>query len=419
MKTEAKIVSLAAIIILIISSGCNSSNGKADKKGGMDKLAFVEASQGLPSSGLWRQSIDFHDLNDDGYMDILAPPPRHGGERYKGPVVWYGNGKGQWKESLLDVPPNTTYDYGAVKVFDFDGNGAPGIALAMHATGLKVLKGTGKGKYEDFSEGLTPFKNFASRALVCADFNGDGISDIAAVSEGKFGKAFPNPSGIRICYRGDKEWKCAPAAHEKSESSELFADQIAVGDVNGDGKTDLAIASLVKMKNLIVWLNEGNGRFVPFNKGLSQEKIYSSVAFEDLNGDGRDDLVASISGFGRKGFMGVKAFLSKADGFEDMSDGLPVDEGYTAVTAGDLNGDGKAEIIGGTTAGGVKIFEQKENHWEVMETTGLPVKGMRNIYGIYCQDLNDDGYQDIVFNYASGDEDLGGIKVFLNRNQKE
>lgn len=418
MKNITGILFLLGMLLSVVASGCNRGGGKGDEKP-KDKLAFVEASQGLPSSGMWRHGLDFYDLNGDGYMDILAPPPRHGGETHEGPVVWYGNGKGEWKESLLDVPDDTSYDYGGICVSDFDGDAIPDIALAMHAIGLKVLKGTGKGKYEDFSAGLTPFKNFASRALVCADFNGDGVSDIAAVSEGIFGRYFPEPSGIWVCSRGKGKWQCAYVADNQEISRRLFADKIVAGDVNGDGKTDLAIASLNSTKNLVVWLNEENGRFVPFNKGLPQEKIYSSVALEDLNGDGKDDLVASISGFGRKGFMGVKAFLSQADGFEEMSDGLPVNEGYPAVTAGDVNGDGKAEIIGGTTAGGVKVFRQKENGWEAVETTGLPAKGMTDIYGIYCIDLDDDGYQDIVFNYASADEDVGGIKVFLNRNQKE
>jgi len=53
------------------------------------------------------------------------------------------------------------------------------------------------------------------------------------------------------------------------------------------------------------------------------------------------------------------------------------------------------------------------------KNNGLPVKGVRDIYGIYCRDVNGDGYEDIVLNYASENADLGGIKVFVNRNQRE
>jgi hypothetical protein len=178
-----------------------------------------------------------------------------------------------------------------------------------------------------------------------------------------------------------------------------------------------------------VWIGDGKGGFSPFNKGLPQEKIYFSVALEDLNKDGRDDLVsvaledlnkdgrddlvANVSGFGRKGFFGLKAFLSKPVGFEDISEGLPVKEAYTAVDACDLDGDGTAEIIGGTAEGGLKIFAQKGNKWVEVNAAGLPREGMKKIYGVYCIDFNGDGYKDIAVNYASKHE-LGGIRVFFN-----
>jgi len=407
-------------ILSVIALGCNVGDGRVTEREKVVTLAFAEASQGLPSSGLWRQRIALYDINGDGHVDILAPPPRKAGETYKGPVAWYGNGKGEWRESLLNVPPDGGYGYGAIAVADFDGDHIPDIALAVHASGLKALKGAGNGAYEDFSDGLPPSGNFGSRALVSADFNGDGISDIAAVSEGKFGSGLADPSGIRVCWRGEGKWQCAPAGHDTSQMSGLFADEIAAGDINGDGKADLAIASLVLEKNLIVWINQGGGRFVPFNEGLPQEKVYFSVALEDLNGDGRDDLVANISGLGREAYVGVKAFLSRESGFEDISEGLPVKEPYTVVAAGDMNNDGTVEIIGGTVAGGVKIFYRKGNRWEAADATGLPAEGMKMIYGIYCIDLNGDGYRDIAVNYASSqDDESGGIRVFLNAAGKK
>ena len=412
MKTPNNLLTLLSIFALLTASGCDFGNQDRKAGKGTEDLTFVDASKGLPSNGLWRQGLGFYDMNGDGYMDIVAPRPRKASEEYKGPVVWHGNGKGEWTKSLLDVPPDTAYNYGSISVSDFDGDGIPDIALAMHCLGLKILKGTGNGKYVDFSDGIPPASKFVSRALVSADFNNDGISDIAAVSEARFGKAFPNPSGVWVCCYADKSCKCTPAANEE-EASGLFADQLVAGDVNGDGNTDIAIASLVKHKNLIVWIGDGKGGFSPFNKGLPQEKIYFSVALEDLNKDGRDDLVANVSGFGTKGFMGLKAFLSKPDGFDDISEGLPVKEAYTAVDACDLDGDGTAEIIGGTAEGGLKIFAQKGNRWVEVNAAGLPREGMKKIYGVYCIDLNGDGYKDIAVNYASQHE-LGGIRVFLN-----
>lgn len=406
------------IIILMTLFGCDSGTPGSDKKKGSDEPAFVASSEGLPSTGQWRESIAFFDMNGDGHMDIVAPRPRLASKAYDKPVVWYGDGKGKWSESLLDVPP-AGYDYGSIAVGDFDGDGTVDIALGMHAQGLKVLKGTDGGKYVDFSEGLPNKGEFVSRALVSADFTNDGISDIAAVSEAQFGPDTAFPSGGRVCYRSKEGWRCDPVGDAK-EVSGLFADQLATGDVNGDGNRDMAVASLQHRKDLIIWLGDGKGGFIPFNTGLPQEVHYPSVALADINRDGRDDLIASIAGFGREGVRGIRAFLSGPDTFKDISDGLPDKEIFHAVCVSDLDGDGSVEIVGGTAEGGLKIFGLKGDRWHELRVSGLPQNGLQRIYNVYLVDLNRDGYKDIVVNYAFGrNTDDGGIRVFLNVQHKD
>ena len=398
------------IVILATSFGCASIELKEEERAGFD---FVDSSNGLPLSGQWRHGIDFYDINKDGYIDILAPPPRQASKGYEKPLVWYGNGGKEWRESQLDVPSEIGYNYGSITVSDFDGDMIPDIALAMHGKGLKVFKGKGQGRYIDFSDGLPSDKEFRSRALVRADFNNDGISDIAAVSEAKFGKDFPPPSGAWVCCRPDNTWRCSPIGDEKDVLG-LFADQLTVGDINGDGNKDIAVASLVHVRNLIVWLGDGKGGFKPFNEGLPQEKHYLAVALCDINNDGRDDLVACVSGIGSKAFIGLKAFLSRPGGFKEMSEGLPSEEIFTSVRACDLNNDGRVELIGATGQGYLKIFSQQGSGWVEASASGLPEEGLSRIYNVYCIDLNGDGYKDIAVNYALGQNNSGGIRVFLN-----
>ena len=412
MKRTIKILNPLLIIILAIFVGCASNDDKPQDKR-TDEFAFVDSSNGLPLSSQWRHGITFYDINEDGHIDILAPPPRQPSKGYEKPVVWYGNSGNEWKESRLDVPPSeVAYGYGGITVSDFDCDGIPDIALAMHAKGLKVLKGKGHGRYTDFSDGLPSYKEFMSRALVHGDFNNDGISDIAAVSEARFKEYFPKPSGAWICYSHDNTWRCSPIGDEK-EVLGLFADQLVTGDVNGDGNKDIAIASLVHGNNLIVWVGDGEGGFKPFSKGLPRELLYPSVAFGDINGDGRDDLVVSAAGSGVEGFRGLKVFLSTPNTFKEMSEGLPSKESFTSVRVCDLDADGSVELIGATRQG-VKIFSQQGSGWLKASVSGLPEKGLLRIYNIYCIDLNGDGRKDIVVNYARQQDNLGGIRVFLN-----
>lgn len=403
--------------------GCDSgSKGSSQKPKETEKpyqLGFADASKGLPSTGLWRRGIAFYDLNGDGHTDIAAPPPRKASEeKYFRPVAWYGNGRGEWTETPLDVPTDISYNYGSIAVSDFNGDKIPDIALAMHRTSpsLKVLRGVGQGKYTDFSEGLPPDKEIMSRALISADINNDGAPDIITLSERPVFKLPDNPhrSPVWGCFRIGEKWKCEPIGNEQGMMRGLFGYQLTTGDVNGDGNRDIALSSRAEGNNRIVWLGDGKGGFTPFNEGLPQKKAYYSVALADINRDGRDDLVASLSGFGDKAFMGLKAFLSRPEGFEEISQGLPDGVYFTAITAADLDDDGTPEIIGGTAEGGLKIFSYKENGWEAMEVSGLPEAGLKRIFNIYCLDLNGDGLKDIALNYAFESTGEGGIRVFLN-----
>jgi len=192
MKKVISILNILLIIFVITSYGCDYGKRESEKKGERNDLAFIVSSKGLPSKGQWREALTFCDINSDGHLDILAPPVRTPakGSWDSVPVVWYGNGKGEWSRGILHVPADIAYRYGGITSGDFDGDGIPDIAFGIHGLGLKALKGQGQEKYVDFSNGLPSKEDFASRALISADFNNDGTLDLAAVSEAQFGTYF-------------------------------------------------------------------------------------------------------------------------------------------------------------------------------------------------------------------------------------
>ena len=409
-------ISTCGVLILIsLFFGCPSEQ---DTKKAVPRTgpAFVGASTGLPTSGLWRNSLAFLDMDRDGHMDIVAPPPRKGTGKRSMPLVWYGDGKGKWAESPVAMPDGRFYGYGSIAVSDFTGDGIKDIFLAAHSTNLKAFKGIGSGIYEASFKGLP--SDFLSRAVVAADFNNDGISDVAALSEAPFSNKKYKPDGARVCFFKDDGWNCVGVGNENDVQG-LFGDKLVAGDVNHDGNMDIAVASLAMTKTLIVWLGDGKGGFKPFNKGLPQEMFYFCVSLGDLNQDGRDDLVAGISGKGRGCFVGLRAFLSQDEGFTDISDGLPGSEGFQAVRICDVDKDGQVEIITGTDVGGIKLFSRKSGRWEEIQVKGVPKEGLRRISNLYLVDLNADGYEDIAVNYASERFKNGGIQVFFNVSQKK
>lgn len=410
---EISAVIIAFAVLFACDSGTKEPAQKPKEKQATKQLSFVDASKGLPTSEMWRQGLAISDINGDGYIDIVAPPPRKASKNYDKLVAWLGNGKGEWSETPLNLPSNIVYNYGSIAVADFNGDKIPDIALAMHSVGLAALKGLGDKKYADFSDGMPPGKTLLSRALVSADFNNDGLPDIAALTEGPGNKKGSGSDGVWVCFRTGERWKCNPISKE-NEARGLFGDQLVTGDVNGDGNIDIAVGPLSGPVTMIVWLGDGKGGFIPFNKGLPEMHIYPAVVLSDIDKDGRDDLVASVSGFGKSGFLGLKVFLSRPDGFEEISEGLPVGVYFTALNVSDLDQDGNPEIIGGT-GGGLRVFSYKDNRWRELDVPGLPEEGMRKIYNIYCTDMNGDGLNDLAVNYASEEgKPSGGIRVFFN-----
>jgi hypothetical protein len=415
---KKKVVSRLLLVLLLSGMlwACTNDEKKEAKKtvSQVNPLSFHDVSEGLPKTGLWRRAIAFFDLNNDGFPDILAPPPRKPSQQETHPFVWYGSESGVWKEGELDVPKEIPYGYGSIAVADFNQDEIPDLALAMHMLPAQVLIGTPSGKYVDFSKGLPSAKELTSRGLTAADLNNDGKPDLVIVSEADFARKDYDVKGVMVCYHDGEKWNCREVQKDRKEPG-LFADQVVTGDINGDGYKDIAVALLATEKNQVAWINDGKGGFDPFNNGLLKDTIYNSVALGDINQDGRDDLVAGVSGFGRDALYGPRVFLSGPGGFTEYSDGLPEKESVQAVTLGDLNGNGSLELICGTGKGGVKVFTQAGKKWKEMSVSGLPLEGLERIYGLHCLDINHDGKNDIAMNYAPGEgKNDGGIKVFLN-----
>jgi hypothetical protein len=125
------------------------------------------------------------------------------------------------------------------------------------------------------------------------------------------------------------------------------APSVAVGDFDGNGMADLAVADM--KDEVSVLLGNGNGTFqtaVNYPAGKSPE----SVAVGDFNGDGIADLaVADNSG-------GVSVLLGNGDGTFQAAVSYPAGAGPTSVAVGDFNGDGKADLAVANNGGGVNVL---------------------------------------------------------------
>jgi hypothetical protein len=116
-----------------------------------------------------------------------------------------------------------------------------------------------------------------------------------------------------------------------------YAYSVAVGDFNGDGKLDLAVANGVGVS---VLLGNGDGAFQPavtYAAGTYTE----SIAVGDFNGDGKLDLVVTnnLSSGGT-----VSVLLGNGDGTFQAPRTYGVGASPYGVAVGDFNGDGKLDL---------------------------------------------------------------------------
>ena len=165
-----------------------------------------------------------------------------------------------------------------------------------------------------------------SESIVVGDFNEDGIPDLVAGGS----TTQPNmPAATLMVGNGDGTFTTSALL----PATIGYVNSIVVGDFNGDGHADLAIAGY---ESTYVLLGNGDGTFTVC---FTYDGFLESVAAGDFNGDGIQDLVLVSDS--------VQILIGKGDGTFTALAPIPISSLISsphAVEVGDFNGDGHADL---------------------------------------------------------------------------
>lgn len=292
--------------------------------------------------------------------------------------ILLGNGAGQFSAPITFVVGNNPR---SLAVGDFNGDGRQDLAVANAPSecmgSVSILLGDGTGHFISTAN-LTATASSFPRSVAVGDFNGDGKQDLAVANSG---------SGNVSIFPGHGTGQFG-SARTFAAGTDPYS--IAAGDFNGDGKQDLAAANYTS-SSVSILLGAGAGNFgAPTNLGAGTFPY--SIAVGDFNGDGKQDLAVV-----NNGSNSISIFMGDGAGHFATPLNLLADCGPYSVATGDFNGDTKQDLAAvstgcnGTSTTSIYLGNGAGNF---NSPTMFPAGN--DCRSLAVGDFNEDGKQDIA-----------------------
>jgi len=269
---------------------------------------------------------------------------------------------------------------------DIDGDHRPDVLIAAGGQAIVILRNTTVGEAVSFATPLTFDLGADVAGIAAADFDGDGLADIAV--------SRVNSDQVSVVRN-----QSTPGSIVLGTSVPLA---LAVGDYDDDGSLDLVAANHGD-STVSVYVNTSTPGSISFDPTVTGPggSFPVDLAVADLDGDGLPELVTAH----QNGQVFVRRNLCCADPPYDSAQ--LVFTGATAVVTGDVDGDGPADVVL-NGSGEARLLRNTSTPGAVSfaPMQGIPAGG--DLVDVALADLDGDGLPEIA-----GANSSDGVVVVL------
>lgn len=295
---------------------------------------------------------------------------------------------------------------------DFDGD-ADLDAVSAGGGGAKVFLNDGAGVMSGGTDLPVDEESGIDGVMTAGDFNGDGIEDVLG-GYPTYDEDLDETGYMLQMFAGDESGTfAAPVSQQTGIDTPL---DMATGDFDDDGRADFAVTAAITGE-VLMFLGDGDGTFTAdgqFGPGCGCQSPWG-VATGDFDGDGRDDVVATMRFEDQ-----VAVYIAQAGGGFQAGQriDLPSFGGGTtnpyAVSAGDLNGDAKADLVTGDYMSDTMttFVGNGDGTFSFAAQTALDPENMFLPHGTFIGDFNGDEKPD-----PSVAAQVGPVAILLNEGE--
>jgi hypothetical protein len=268
--------------------------------------------------------------------------------------------------------------------------------------------------YEYFNGGISDAPPFTVNYIAVgkdpgsvesADMNGDHIPDLLVANTG-------DSSITVLLSKGKGRFVEAKGSPFRAGA---FPNDVAITDINGDGKPDAVIAN-TERKYLTVLIGDGNGGLQPMPGSPFKVNVtphVHGVATADFNGDGYTDLITDSWGNNR-----LEILFGNRNGFNPSGKIIEVGKHpYQRIRAADLDHNGTIDIVTTNLDGNNTTILLNDGKANFHEPAGSPFYCGDSPFGVAIGDLNHDGHPDLAIinspTITSSNTGRDGLSILL------